>query len=101
MRPKLRGPKRRIHLVISAAASQTLMYFCLSRDPTTRDALMGDILRLAEPFDGVQIDFSKLELPTNCGACHGRAQSSTFLSRDREATIGVFRKVLVDTLDEK
>lgn len=58
--PKLPGPKRRIHLVISAAASPTLMYFCLSRDPRTRDGLMEDILRLAEPFEGVQIDFESM-----------------------------------------
>ncbi|MCH7917409.1 MAG: glycoside hydrolase [Planctomycetes bacterium] len=58
--PKLPGPKRRIHLVISAAASPTLMYFCLRSSPTTRAGLIGDILRLAEPFDGVQIDFEAM-----------------------------------------
>jgi spore germination protein YaaH len=55
--PRPRGLKRRYHLVISAPASKTLMYFCLNRDYETREALIGDILRLSGPFDGVQIDF--------------------------------------------
>lgn len=55
--PRPRTMKRRHHLVISAPASKTLMYLCLNRDRPTREALVGDILRLSRPFDGVQIDF--------------------------------------------
>ncbi len=55
--PQPRAMKRRHHLVISAPASKTLMYFCLHRDRQTRDALISDILRLGAAFDGVQIDF--------------------------------------------
>jgi len=55
--PQPRGLKRRNHLVISASASKTLMYFCLNKDSETREGLIGDILRLSGPFDGVQVDF--------------------------------------------
>ena len=50
----------RIHLVISAPASRTLMYFCLFRDIQTREALIQDIVRLGGPFDGIQVDFEAI-----------------------------------------
>ncbi|MCF7974334.1 MAG: glycoside hydrolase [Phycisphaerae bacterium] len=58
-RPTLIGRLKnaRIHLVISAPASKTLMYFCLNRDKQLRSDLISDILRMSGPFDGVQIDF--------------------------------------------
>ena len=62
-RPKLNtrpGIRQRIHLVISAPANSTLMYFCLSKNPRTRAGLMSDILRVSQPFDGVQIDFETM-----------------------------------------
>jgi spore germination protein YaaH len=58
-RPSLTGTLRnaRIHLVISAPASKTLMYFCLNRDKQVREDLINDILKYSGAFDGVQIDF--------------------------------------------
>jgi spore germination protein len=62
-RPKLAakpGIRQRIHLVISAPASPTLIYFCLSKSPRTRAGLISDIIRVSQPFDGVQIDFESM-----------------------------------------
>lgn len=58
--PRAPGTTRRTHLVISAPASKTLMYFCLNKDYATREGLISDILRLGAPFDGVQIDFEAM-----------------------------------------
>jgi len=58
--PNRTGRKPRVHLVISAPASKTLMYLCLHRDMQTRAALINDIIKLAQPFDGVQIDFEAM-----------------------------------------
>ena len=63
--PRLPSPQglqrdRRYHLVISAPASKTLMYFCLNKDLATREGLTNDIVRLGGPFDGVQIDFEAM-----------------------------------------
>ncbi len=52
--------KPRVHLVISAPASKTLMYLCLHKDVRTRSNLITDITRQAQPFDGVQIDFEAM-----------------------------------------
>jgi spore germination protein len=51
------GRVRRVHLVISAPANKSLMYWCLGRDIATRDALISDIVAACAGFDGVQIDF--------------------------------------------
>ncbi len=62
-RPKLAakpGIRQRVHLVISAPASPTLIYFCLSKSPRTRAGLISDIIRVSQPFDGVQIDFESM-----------------------------------------
>lgn len=68
-RPSLPGRVKnaRIHLVISAPASRTLMYFCLNRDLETRNDLLNDILRHASAYDGVQIDFEAIR-PEDSGA---------------------------------
>jgi len=47
----------RIHLVISAPANRSLMYWCLGTDPIAKKELIQDIVRASKPFDGVQIDF--------------------------------------------
>ena len=56
---KVRAGKK-IHLVISAPGNHSLMYWCLSKDIETRDSLIGDIIRVGTPFDGVQIDFETI-----------------------------------------
>ncbi len=56
---KVRAQKR-IHLVIHTPSNRSLMYWCLSKDLETRQALIVDILRAAEPFDGLQIDFETI-----------------------------------------
>lgn len=58
--PSRTRKKPRIHLVISAPASKTLMYLCLHKDAQTRANLITDITRQAQPFDGVQIDFEAM-----------------------------------------
>jgi spore germination protein YaaH len=50
----------RLHLVISAPASKTLMYLCLNKDLHTRSNLIQDIVRLSQPFQGIQIDFEAM-----------------------------------------
>lgn len=51
---------RRIHLIISAPGNIPLMYWCLSKDKETRELLIQDILKAAEPYDGLQIDFETI-----------------------------------------
>ena len=65
--PRLARRPNRIHLVISAPASKTLMYFCLRQDAATRDGLIEDIVRSSQGFDGVQIDFETIR-PEEGGA---------------------------------
>jgi len=54
------GLKRRVHLVVSAPANRSLMYWCLARDLQTRTGLTQDIVAAAAEFDGVQIDFETI-----------------------------------------
>lgn len=49
--------RRKVHLVISAPANRSLMYWCLSKDIETKKALLEDIVQASAPFDGIQIDF--------------------------------------------
>lgn len=51
---------KRIHLVIHTPSNRSLMYWCLSKDLETRQALIADILSAARPFDGLQIDFETI-----------------------------------------
>jgi spore germination protein len=53
-------PSARVHCVISAPGSKTLMYFCLFKDLETRRGLIEDVLRFSSAFDGVQIDFEAI-----------------------------------------
>lgn len=48
--------KGRVHLVI-ADNSKALTHFCLDPSFSVRNELLASILKAAEPFDGVQIDF--------------------------------------------
>lgn len=50
----------RVHLVISAPSNRSLMYWCLARDPLTRNGLIQDIVAASVEFDGVQIDFETI-----------------------------------------
>ena len=58
---KVRSDKR-LHLVISTPSNISLMYWCLSKDQETRKLLIEDILKAAEPFDGLQIDFETVRV---------------------------------------
>ena len=58
--PNAAVARRRVHLVVSAPSSRSLMYWCLARDPQTRDGLIRDIIAAARDFDGVQIDFEAI-----------------------------------------
>lgn len=51
---------RKIHLVVNAPNNFSLMYWVLVKDPETRQALIQDLLRISEPFDGLQIDFETI-----------------------------------------
>lgn len=51
---------KRIHLVISTPSNRSLMYWCLSKDKEARKNLLSDILKAAEAFDGLQIDFETM-----------------------------------------
>ena len=54
------GCLQRIHLVISAPANRSLMYWCLAKDLQTREGLIRDIVAAGREFDGVQIDFESI-----------------------------------------
>jgi len=54
------GLDRRVHLVVSAPANRSLMYWCLSKDLATRAGLIQDIAAVCVNFDGVQIDFEAI-----------------------------------------
>jgi spore germination protein len=54
------GLQRRVHLVISAPANRSLMYWCLAKDLQTREGLIQDIVAAGHGFDGVQIDFESI-----------------------------------------
>ena len=51
------GSKPRIHLVIADPWNSSLMHFSLSAAYGVRPLLIGDICRVSQDFDGVQIDF--------------------------------------------
>lgn len=58
--PSILRKGKRVHLVISTPPNRSLMYFCLTKDLSTRQGLLEDIVRLSSSFDGVQIDFESL-----------------------------------------
>jgi spore germination protein len=47
----------RVHLVVAEIGNYALTHFCLDPEYPLRDALIADIVKGAEAFDGVQIDF--------------------------------------------
>jgi spore germination protein len=49
--------KGRVHLVVAELGNLSLTHFCLSPEYPLREALIADIAKGAEGFDGVQIDF--------------------------------------------
>jgi hypothetical protein len=56
-RDRLPPFKGRVHLVIAELGNYALAHFCLDPQLPLRDALLADIAKGAEAFDGVQIDF--------------------------------------------
>lgn len=50
----------RVHLVVAELGNYALTHFCLDPGLPFRDALVLDIAKAAEAFDGVQIDFEAL-----------------------------------------
>jgi len=54
------GLKPAIHLVIAELSSPSLMHFSLDPEYGVRPLLIEDICRVAEGFDGVQIDFESV-----------------------------------------
>lgn len=56
-RTRLKNYKGRVHLVVAETENSALTHFCLDPAYPLRDALVADIVKAAEPFDGVQIDF--------------------------------------------
>lgn len=51
------GTRPEISLVITELSNAALAHFCLSPDYGVRPLLIGDICRVSQDFDGVQIDF--------------------------------------------
>jgi spore germination protein len=56
-RAKLPSFKGRVHLVVAELGNFALTHFCLDPEYPLRDALVADIVKGAEAYDGVQIDF--------------------------------------------
>ncbi len=56
-RAKLGSFKGRVQLVVAEIGNYALTHFCLDPAYPLRDALVADIVKSAEAFDGVQIDF--------------------------------------------
>ncbi len=56
-RRKLASFKGRVHLVVAETGNQALTHFCLDPRFELREAIIGEIVAAAAPFDGVQIDF--------------------------------------------
>jgi spore germination protein YaaH len=56
-RDKLPPFKGRVHLVVAEIGNYALTHFCLDPEYPLRDALIADIAKGAEAYDGVQIDF--------------------------------------------
>jgi spore germination protein len=54
------GAKPDIHLVIAELSNASLMHFSLDPQYGVRPLLIEDICRLAETFDGIQIDFESV-----------------------------------------
>jgi spore germination protein YaaH len=51
-----------VHLVVAEVTNQALTHFCLDPALPLRGELIDDIVKAAEPFDGVQIDFELVPL---------------------------------------
>jgi hypothetical protein len=56
-RDSLAAFKGRVHLVVAELGNYSLTHFCLDPRYPLRDALIADIAKGAEAYDGVQIDF--------------------------------------------
>jgi spore germination protein YaaH len=50
----------RKHLVVAEIGSYSLTHFCLDPAFPVRDALVASMVRAAEPFDGLQVDFESI-----------------------------------------
>jgi spore germination protein YaaH len=56
-RGKLGAFRGRTHFVVAELGNYALSHFCLTPEYQLRDALLADIVKAAEDYDGVQIDF--------------------------------------------
>lgn len=56
-RGKIKGYRGRAHFVVAELGNYALSHFCLTPEYQLRDALVADIVKAAEGYDGVQIDF--------------------------------------------
>jgi spore germination protein YaaH len=56
-RGKLKGYGGRVHFVVAELGNYALSHFCLTPEYQLRDALVSDIVKAADDFEGVQIDF--------------------------------------------
>ena len=56
-RSKIASFKGRVHLVVAEVSNQALTHFVLNPEYPLRDRLVADIVRAADGYDGVQIDF--------------------------------------------
>jgi len=54
------GNRPRIHLVVAELSNAALMHFSLDPKYGVRPQLVDDIVRVSDPFDGVQIDFESV-----------------------------------------
>jgi spore germination protein YaaH len=56
-RGKLKDFRGRAHFVVAELGNYALSHFCLTPEFQLRDALVSDIVKAADDFEGVQIDF--------------------------------------------
>jgi spore germination protein len=95
LRPVLAGSPgriRRVHLVISAPANKSLMYWCLGRDIATRDGLIGDIVAACAGFDGVQIDFEGIRAEDRGVYLSFLSKLKTSLARGKILSVAVLAR---------
>lgn len=59
LRPRL-PEGARVHCVVACPHNASLLYWCLGKDPSVRQALLDSIVALSSDFDGLQIDFESV-----------------------------------------
>lgn len=77
-RPTLKGYTGRIHLVVAETGNYALSHMVLNPEFGRRDRLVSDIVKGAESYDGVQIDFEAI-IPSD------RAHFTDFIAELKKA----------------